>query len=213
MTEKVTPALLLQAYATGVFPMAQSRNSPRIFWVDPERRGIFPPGGFHISRSLARALRRQDYAIRINHAFGAVVDACAARPDTWINAAIRRLYGQLHQMGHAHSLEVWAGNDLVGGIYGVTLGGAFFGESMFSRRRDGSKIALAYLTDRLDRAGFSLFDTQFLTDHLASLGAVEISRAEYHVQLRAALGQNGDFTRPRKLPTGQDVVQRNTQTS
>ena len=145
--------------------------------------------------------------------FQGVIDACADRDETWINAEIRRLYTALHRMGHAHSLEVWMDGELAGGIYGVTLGAAFFGESMFSRRRDGSKIALAWLVDRLRQAGFVLFDTQFLTPHLASLGGVEISRAEYHRRLAEALARHADFTAPPLPASGQVVVQRNTQTS
>ncbi|MDX5401957.1 MAG: leucyl/phenylalanyl-tRNA--protein transferase [Rhodobacterales bacterium] len=214
MTDPViTPELLLNAYAAGIFPMAETRDDPDIFWVDPRRRGIFPLDRFHVSRSLARRMRRWPHGVTINRAFAAVVDACAARDETWINAEIRRLYQDLHRMGHAHSLEIWEGEDLVGGVYGVTLGAAFFGESMFSRRTDASKIALAYLVDRLRQGGFTLFDAQFLTPHLASLGAVEVTRAEYHRQLETALAGHGDFVGPAQPDTPQAVVQRITQTS
>lgn len=213
MTDPViTPELLLNAYAAGIFPMAETRDDPDVFWVDPRRRGIFPLNGFHLSRSLARRMRRWPHRVSINRAFADVVDGCADRDETWINAEIRRLYLDLHRMGHAHSLEVWEGDTLAGGVYGVTLGAAFFGESMFSRRTDASKIALAYLVDRLRRGRFHLFDAQFLTPHLASLGAVEVTRAEYHRQLEAALSGRGDFIAP-LAATPQEVVQRMTQTS
>ena len=214
MTDPViTPELLLNAYAAGIFPMAESRDDPDVFWVDPRRRGIFPIDRFHISRSLARRMRRWPHRVTVNHAFADVVDACADRDETWINAEIRDLYLELHRMGNAHSLEVWEGDMLAGGVYGVTMGAAFFGESMFSRRTDASKIALAYLVDRLRRGGFRLFDTQFLTPHLASLGAIEVTRAEYHRQLEVALEGLGDFNSPALPVTPQDVVQRITQTS
>ncbi|RBI82762.1 leucyl/phenylalanyl-tRNA--protein transferase [Rhodosalinus halophilus] len=211
--EGLTPELVLRAYSVGLFPMAERRDDEEVFWVDPRRRGIIPLHGFRISRSLARRLRRDDYGVTVDADFEGVIDACANRDETWINAEIRRLYTALHKMGHAHSLEVWMDGELAGGVYGVTLGAAFFGESMFSRRRDGSKIALAWLVDRLRRAGFLLFDTQFLTSHLASLGGVEISRAEYHRRLAAALERQADFTAPALPASGQEVVQRNTQTS
>jgi len=213
MTEWFPPDLSLQAYANGLFPMADSRSSPYIFWVDPERRGIFPLDGFRISRSLARRIRRENFTIRTDSAFESVIDGCADRPETWINDTIRDLHNRLHKLGHAHSLEVWSDGDLIGGVYGVTLGGAFCGESMFSRRRDTSKIALAYLIDRLNAAGFTLFDTQYLNDHLASLGAIEISRAEYLSRLNEALETRADFNRPGTVPTGQEVLHRNTQMS
>lgn len=214
MTDPViTPELLLNAYAAGIFPMAETRDDPDVFWVDPRRRGIFPLDRFHVSRSLARRMRRWPHRVTVDRVFADVVDACADRDETWINAEIRRLYLDLHAMGHAHSLEVWEGDALVGGVYGVTLGAAFFGESMFSRRTDASKIALAYMVDRLRQGGFRLFDAQFLTAHLASLGAVEVTRAEYHRQLEKALEEQGDFAGPALPETPQDVVQRITQTS
>ncbi|MCI5112558.1 MAG: leucyl/phenylalanyl-tRNA--protein transferase [Marivita sp.] len=209
----VTPELLLQAYRVGVFPMAEHRDDPEMFWVDPRRRGVFPLDGFHISRSLAKTLRREAYEVTLNAAFGDVIDACADRSETWINQDIRMLYTDLHDMGHAHSIEVWMQDRLVGGVYGVAVGGAFCGESMFSRERDASKIALAWLVDLLRRTGFVLFDTQFLTHHLASLGAIEITRAEYRAHLAQALLVNADITRAPLAASGQDVVQRNTQTS
>ncbi|GAA6199559.1 leucyl/phenylalanyl-tRNA--protein transferase [Aquicoccus sp. SU-CL01552] len=208
----ISPELLLRGYAMGVFPMAEHRDDPEIFWVDPKRRGVVPLDGFHISRSLARRMRRGGFTVTIDRDFAGVVDGCADRAETWINAEIRALYLDLHARGHAHSLEVWEGEALIGGVYGVVLGAAFFGESMFSRRTDASKIALAYLVDRLRRGGFRLFDTQFLTDHLASLGAVEITRAEYHRQLSVAIERGADFTGPSPA-TAQGVIQRNTQMS
>lgn len=209
----LTPQLLLNAYASGVFPMAEHRDDPDIFWVDPRRRGVFPLDRFHISRSLARRMRRPDYQIRINSDFQGVLEGCADRPETWINGEIYTLYMQLHALGFAHSLEVWMDDTLVGGVYGVTLGRAFFGESMFSRRTDTSKIALAWLVDRLRVAGFTLFDTQFITPHLASLGAQEIPRARYHLLLENALSDEADFTDPPLPASVYEVLQRNTQTS
>ncbi|MBT9385536.1 leucyl/phenylalanyl-tRNA--protein transferase [Pseudooceanicola sp. CBS1P-1] len=190
----ISPELLLQAYMSGIFPMAEGRDDPELFWVDPRRRGIFPLDGFHISRSLAREIRRMDYTVTFDQDFEGVMEGCAERPETWINDEIRALYGALHARGNAHSVEVWnLEGDLIGGVYGVSLGAAYFGESMFSRRTGGSKIALAWLIDRLRLTGFTLFDTQFLTDHLASLGAEEISRADYHARLHEALRLRADF--------------------
>lgn len=208
----LTPEGMLAGYARGIFPMAESRDDPRLHWVDPRRRGIFPLGNFHISRSLARAIRRGNYTIRTNSAFAQVVRLCAARDETWINAPLLALYERLHALGHAHSLEVWQEGELAGGVFGVTLGGAFFGESMFSTRTDASKIALAYLVDRLRQAGFTLFDAQFLTPHLASLGAVEILRAEYHARLEAALSGAAVFAAP-EVPAPHSLLQRMSQTS
>ena len=208
----LTPEILLHGYSIGIFPMAEHRDDPEIFWVDPRRRGVFPLDGFHISRSLARAMRRTRFTITTNTAFNDVVTGCADRADTWINAEIFSLYAQLHTLGHAHALEVWEDDMLVGGVYGVTLGRAFFGESMFSRRDNASKIALACLVDRLNRGGFTLFDTQFLTPHLASLGAQEITRAAYHARLEMALMKTADFTAP-AAASPQEVVQRMTQMS
>ena len=190
----ITPDLLLQAYMSGIFPMAEGRDDPELFWVDPRRRGIFPLDRFHISRSLRRALRRPDHSVSFDRDFTGVLDGCADRAETWINDEIARLYEALFDRGQAHSVEVWDEDGvLIGGVYGVALGGAFFGESMFSRRTDASKIALAWLVDRLNLAGFSLFDTQFLTHHLASLGAVEVPRAVYHAQLSDALLLDANF--------------------
>ena len=172
-----------------------------------------PLDGFHISRSLAKLIAKEPFQIRINTAFDAVVEGCADRDETWINGPIARLYSALHRAGYAHAIEVWEDQTLVGGVYGVTLGAAFFGESMFSRRTNASKIALTYLVHRLRAGGFTLFDTQFVTPHLTSLGAVEIPRAMYHARLEHAFGKEADFTRAPAMPSAQDVIQRNTQTS
>ena len=209
----VTPDLLLRAYRGGLFPMAERRDDPDIFWVDPRRRGILPLDGFHVSRSLARRLRKPDYDITLNGDFAGVLAACADRPETWINDEIMALYSDLHWQGHAHSIEVWMDDALAGGVYGVALGGAFAGESMFSYRPNGSKIALAWLVDLLRRAGFVLFDTQFTTPHLERLGAIEISRSDYRRRLAEALLIEADLTSVPLAATGQDVVQRSTQTS
>ena len=209
---KLTPELLLHGYSVGIFPMSESRDDPEIFWVDPQRRGILPLDGFHISRSLARAMRCSTWTITTDHDFRGVLDGCADRPDTWINAEIRALYIALHERGQAHSLEVWEDGTLVGGVYGVVLGSAFFGESMFSRRTNASKIALACLVDRLRQGGFTLFDTQFITDHLASLGAVEISRAQYLAHLADAKERSASFSIASDA-SPQDVMQRMTQMS
>jgi leucyl/phenylalanyl-tRNA--protein transferase len=202
----ITPEILLRAYAAGIFPMAEGRDDPDIHWVDPRRRGILPLDGFHISRSLRRTIRRCGWTVRVNHDFAAVVRACADRPETWINGEIFALYAALHEAGFAHSLELWEGETLVGGVYGVVLGAAFFGESMFSRRTDASKVALAHAVHRLRAGGFTLFDTQFLTDHLASLGGVEVSRASYHRMLADALGRRATFDPPGYSPLPSDVA-------
>ena len=206
------PDLVLQAYAAGIFPMAERRDDPEVFWVDPRRRGILPIDGFHLSRSLARRLRRTPHDMRINTAFGEVMRACGARDETWINPPIFDVFQTLHAHGYAHSLEIWQEDALIGGVYGLAIGGLFCGESMFSRRTDGSKMALAYLIDRLRQGGFTLFDTQFLTDHLASLGAIEVPRATYHGLLRAATAREASFLAP-PLARADQVLQRMTQTS
>ncbi|WP_170404376.1 leucyl/phenylalanyl-tRNA--protein transferase [Ruegeria arenilitoris] len=208
----LSPELLLHGYSIGIFPMAEHRDAAELFWVDPKSRGVFPLDGFHVSRSLSRRIRKCGYSITINRDFSGVVDGCADRADTWINAELRDLYLQIHRTGHAHSLEVWEADHLVGGVYGVALGAAFFGESMFSRRTDASKIALAYLVDRLRQTGFQLFDTQFLTAHLASLGAIEIPRTQYRQELDEAINAAADFTAPLAQSAG-GVIQRITQTS
>ena len=180
--------LLLKAYAVGVFPMSDGREAEDVYWVEPKRRAILPLDGFHLSRSLRKTLRSGQFEITRDRAFDEVVRRCAEREDTWINGAIEASYVALHGHGHAHSVEVWAGDALVGGLYGVRLGGAFFGESMFSERPDASKVALAWLVARLKVGGFTLLDCQFITDHLKSLGAVEIPQQTYLQLLSSALG-------------------------
>ncbi|WP_179380110.1 leucyl/phenylalanyl-tRNA--protein transferase [Jannaschia marina] len=209
----ITPETLLMAYASGVFPMAEGRDEAEIFWVDPKMRGVMPLDGFRLSRSLSKTIGRTPHLITLNEDFDGVLAGCADREETWINAEIAALYRALHRSGFAHSLEVWDdhGQTLAGGVYGVTLGGAFFGESMFSRRRDASKIALAYLVTLLRQRGFTLFDTQFLTEHLASLGAEEIPRTQYHAKLQQALDDRARLEGP--LPSAQEVRQLRTQTS
>lgn len=209
----LTPELLLNAYANGVFPMADSADDDELFWLDPHFRGILPLDGFHISRSLARVIRRQTFTVTLDHDFRAVMRSCADRETTWINRTIHDLYGRLHDMGFAHSVEVWESGKLVGGSYGIALGSAFFGESMFSYATNASKVALAYLTCHLRRQGYTLFDTQFLTDHLATLGGIEIPRQAYHAKLAQALEKSADFGADRPLPTPQEVLQESGQTS
>lgn len=197
------PGELLACYARGVFPMAETRDDPRVFLIEPDRRGVIPLDGFRPGSRLARTVRQAPFDIRINTAFAEVLDACAApgpgREDTWINPVIAGLYRQLHDLGFAHSVECWAEDRLVGGLYGVSLGGAFFGESMFSRRRDASKVALTHLVARLNRGGWRLLDAQFHTDHLGRFGAVEVSRSHYLDRLALALTLKPDmeaFTAP-----------------
>ena len=188
---EITPEVLLRAYACGIFPMAESADDPTLFWVEPEMRGVIPLDGFRISSRLARTVRSDAFTVSVNTAFKAVIAGCAApqpgRVDTWINKRIRDLYVGLHELGHCHSVEVWENDELVGGLYGVSLGRAFFGESMFHRARDASKVALVHLVEGLIRGGFVLLDTQFLTPHLAHLGAVEIPRADYLLLLEDAI--------------------------
>ena len=186
------PRLLLQAYAMGIFPMADSRSSAELFWVEPRERAIIPLDGFHLSRSLARTLRSERFTVTLDQNFAGVIAGCADRAETWINRDIEQAMLSLHGLGHAHSIEVRADGELVGGIYGVKLGRAFFAESMFSRRTDASKVALAWLVARLKAGGYTLLDCQFLTDHLASLGAVAVPRSTYAVLLSAALGGGAD---------------------
>jgi len=197
MTSDLTPELLLKAYSVGLFPMAESAEDPALFWVDPERRGIMPLDGFHVPRSLRKTVRKGPFAVACDTDFVGVVRACAeptaTRPSTWINDEILRLYAALHRMGHAHSVECRADGVLVGGLYGVALGGAFFGESMFSRATDASKVALVHLVARLRRGGFLLLDAQFITAHLARFGALEVPRAKYRRLLATALAQPARF--------------------
>src|SRR4051812_27412828 len=185
---RLDPRLLLQGYATGIFPMADSRDADELFWVEPRNRAIIPLDRFHVSRSLRRTVRSGRFGVTHDRAFASVIAACAEREETWINAELEHAMIALHGSGHAHSIEVWQGNDLVGGLYGVKLGRAFFGESMFNRTTDASKVALAWLVARLKAGNFLLLDCQFMTEHLASLGAVSITRNTYVALLSAALG-------------------------
>lgn len=194
---RVTPDILLRAYAIGLFPMAEARDDDELFWVDPDHRGVLPLDRFHLSRRLHRTVRSDRFEVRCDSAFTEVVRACAApspeRPDSWINEQIVSLYSDVHAMGFAHSVEAWQEGKLVGGLYGVSLGGAFFGESMFSRTRDASKVALVHLAARLRLGGYVLLDTQFLTDHLTQFGTEEIPRNAYQEQLADAIPRQGVF--------------------
>jgi leucyl/phenylalanyl-tRNA--protein transferase len=185
--------LLMRAYANGIFPMSDARDDPDTFWIEPEHRAILPLHGFRLSKSLAKTIRQDRFTVTADRAFAQVIATCAEakgeRRDTWINPDIEAAFCDLHRLGRAHSVECWAGTELVGGLYGLALGGAFFGESMFSRATDASKVALAWLVARLKVGGFSLLDCQFMTDHLASLGAVEVTQEDYLILLEAALGR------------------------
>ncbi len=185
---RLDPRLLLQGYATGIFPMADSRDAEELFWVEPRNRAIIPLDGFHLSRTLRRSLRSGKFSVTHDTDFAAVINACADRDETWINAELESAMLALHGSGHAHSIEVWSDGALAGGLYGVKLGRAFFGESMFSRQTDASKIALAWLVARLKLGNFTLLDCQFMTDHLASLGAISVARETYVALLSVALG-------------------------
>lgn len=211
---ELTPDDLLRAYANGMFPMAERRDDPHLYLFDPEVRGIIPLDAFHIPRRLARRVRSGRFEVRADSAFAAVIEACAEpRPghrETWINRKIAALYGALHERGAAHSVESWRDGKLVGGLYGVVLGGAFFGESMFSRETDASKVALVHLIDRLRRGGFSLLDTQFLTPHLEIFGAVEIPRHEYRERLRQALDRKASFYTADSAVDSTPTASRNT---
>ena len=202
--DKITPDLLLRAYSIGLFPMAEARDDPLLFWVDPQQRGILPLDQFHISKSLRKTLRRQLFDVRYDTAFLQVMEACAApapgRESTWINQEIMDLYLDLFRQGYCHSIECWQDRQLVGGLYGLALGGAFFGESMFSRQRDASKIALCHLVAHLRAGGFTLLDTQFLTEHLGRFGAREIPRDDYKKLLAQALLKSASFNFTLKNP-------------
>tara|TARA_R110002110_G_scaffold414147_1_gene643274 strand:- start:136996 stop:137646 length:651 start_codon:yes stop_codon:yes gene_type:complete len=213
----LTPQLLLGAYASGIFPMAESRNDADLYWIDPDVRGVLPLDAFHIPRRLRKTIRTSPFEIRCDSDFVATVRACAEpqgnRPDTWINDEIERLYSALFEMGFAHSVECWDDGALIGGLYGVSLGGAFFGESMFSRARDASKVALCHLAARLQKSGFVLLDSQFVTDHLRQFGAAEIDRADYKQQLAAALKVDADFQPALSEAEFEAFIQSTTQTS
>ena len=205
---RLTPDILLSAYAAGIFPMAESADDPELFWVDPHRRGILPLDAFHVPRRLRRVVRHGGFEIRADSAFAAVIRGCAdagdKRPNTWINDEIVALYSALFARGAAHSVECWVGSDLAGGLYGVSLGAAYFGESMFSRVTDASKVALVHLVARLRLGGYRLLDCQFLTPHLARFGVVEVSRARYHRLLAEALRYRAVF--PLLLPPDGDPL-------
>lgn len=206
---EITPDVLLKAYACGIFPMAESANDPGLYWIEPERRGILPLDGFHVPKRLSRLVRQDRVHVRVDTDFEGVLEGCSAavpgRQTTWINARIRKLYTSLYKTGHAHSVEVWLGDILVGGLYGVHLGGAFFGESMFSRIRDASKVALVHLAGRLRLGNFTLLDAQFITDHLTQFGAVEVSRRRYQALLDRALSSEANFPRDDHLK-GADIL-------
>ena len=205
----ITADLLLRAYSIGLFPMAEHADDTKLFWLDPPQRGIFPLDGLIVGHSLEKLVRRDHFKVSINTCFTAVVAACAeqtaSRNDTWINADIKRLYNELNEGGFAHSVEVFDENGLAGGLYGVAMGGAFFGESMFHRARDASKVALVHLVARLRMCGFQLLDTQFVTPHLASMGAIEIERSDYLNRLQHALDIDADFTTPLSL-SGAEIL-------
>ena len=217
---QLTPEILVRAYAAGVFPMAESADDPELFWVDPRRRGILPLDAFHVARRLRRVVRRRIFEIRCDSGFEDVIRACSEasekRPNTWINDEIVRLYAALFARGAAHSVECWRDDRLAGGLYGVSLGAVFFGESMFSRENDASKVALVHLVARLRLGGFRLLDTQFLTPHLARFGGIEISRTRYHRLLAEALSYRAVFSSTLPDCTGGDplaVLQSSTFTS
>ena len=196
---EISADVLLRAYTCGIFPMAESADDPNLYWIDPDHRGALPLDAIHLSRRLARTIRQRPFDVRVDTDYAAIIDGCAApspdRQSTWINTRIRELYGELFASGHCHTIEVYRDDNLVGGLYGVAVKGAFFGESMFSTARDASKVALMYLCARLIEGGFSLLDTQFITGHLASFGAEEIPRSEFHTRLNYALMTDADFDR------------------
>jgi leucyl/phenylalanyl-tRNA--protein transferase len=207
---EITPEVLLRAYAAGMFPMAETADDPGLFWVEPDLRGIIPLDGFHVPRRLARTVRSDRFEVRVDTDFEAVIDGCAepvpGRRKTWINAPIRRLYGALFKRGNCHTVETWHGGRLVGGLYGVSIGAAFFGESMFSRETDASKVALVHLVARLNAGGYVLLDSQFLTEHLARFGAEEISRRRYGARLAEAIRLPADFGALESPLAGRDAL-------
>jgi leucyl/phenylalanyl-tRNA--protein transferase len=206
----ITPQVLLKAYSCGIFPMAESADDEQLYWIEPQHRGILPLAGLHVPRRLARTVRQEAFEIRIDTSFEDVIAGCAAerpgRRTTWINGPIRALYRELFGMGHCHTVEAWSGGRLVGGLYGVELGGAFFGESMFSSTRDASKIALIHLAARLIAGGFTLLDTQFVTEHLRQFGTIEIGREAFQERLKEALGRKGDFHALPRSASGRTVL-------
>ncbi|MEO1206802.1 MAG: leucyl/phenylalanyl-tRNA--protein transferase [Pseudomonadota bacterium] len=194
---EITPQVLLKAYSCGIFPMAESSDDPALYWIEPQHRGILPLDALHVPKRLSRTIRTTSLVVKVDTDFESVISGCAAsrpgRRSTWINKRIRNLYRELFRLGHCHTIEVWDGDVLVGGLYGVALGGAFFGESMFSSARDASKIALIHLCGRLIAGGFSLLDTQFVTEHLRQFGTVEVERDDFHRKLETALKIRADF--------------------
>jgi leucyl/phenylalanyl-tRNA---protein transferase len=210
---EITPEVLLKAYACGIFPMAERADDPALYWIEPEHRGIIPLVGFHIPHRLARTVRANRFTVIANCDFDAVIDGCAqpaaGRSHTWINARIRKLYRGLFDIGHCHTIEAYEGNELVGGLYGVSMGTAFFGESMFHTSRDASKVALVHLVARLKAGGFRLLDTQFVTDHLKTFGAYEVPRRHYHKLLSDALQGEADFLAvpAQRALSGDDAMQ------
>ncbi len=214
---EITPDLLLQAYRIGVFPMGERRDDPKLHWLDPRLRAVLPLDGFHLPRRLARTVRSGQFEVRADADFAAVVRACAeprpGHPESWINEPIIDLYTQLHARGHAHSVECRLNGELVGGLYGVTVGAVFFGESMFSRVRDASKVALVHLVARLVRGGFRLLDCQFMTDHLRAFGTIEVPREEFRVLLADAVDRRAVFHRELGGEDPCDLVQARTRTS
>ena len=208
---EITPHVLLKAYAVGIFPMAESAEDPGLYWIEPEARGIIPLDRFHVPRRLARTVAGDPFDIRVDTDFAGVIAGCAAvsggRAKTWINARMRRLYGELFALGDCHTVEAWRGGRLVGGLYGVRLGAAFFGESMFARERDASKVALVHLVARLKAGNFRLLDTQFTTAHLKQFGAIDVDRRQYHRLLEAAIARQADFNALPRRTAGADVLQ------
>lgn len=213
----ITPQVLIKAYSCGIFPMAECAEDHALYWIDPEHRGILPLENFHVTRSLKKTIRKKVFEIRVDNNFHKVIDGCAlsqpGRRSTWINQRIRDLYGQLFKLGHCHTIEAWQNEKLVGGLYGVHIGGVFFGESMFSTARDASKVALVYLVARLIRGKFELLDTQFVTDHLKQFGAIEVSREKFQFLLDGALKVRSDFLGLSADASPEEILQLVSQTS
>lgn len=207
---EITPEVLLKAYACGIFPMAENADDPQLYWIEPQARGVLPLDAVTVPKRLARTVRQEVLEIRIDHDFDAVIEGCAlakpGRTSTWINSKIRALYGELFRRGQCHTVECWSGDRIVGGLYGVALGGAFFGESMFSTERDASKVALVHLCARLIAGGYTLLDTQFVTDHLRQFGTIEVEKTEFHRLLEQAVDGTGDFLRLPLTASGEAVL-------
>ncbi len=207
---EITPQVLLKAYGCGIFPMAESADDPALYWIEPQARGILPLDSVHIPKRLARSIKQDVFEIKVDNDFEAVIDGCAAstpgRSTTWINEKIRHLYRELYKLGSCHTVEAWHEGKMVGGLYGISLGGAFFGESMFSTETDASKIPLIHLCARLRHGGYTLLDCQFVTDHLRQFGTIEIDRAEFHRRLDIAMTQSADFNRLPKSVAGTEIM-------